>query len=69
MPGLSEALKPQSRAAVAQAAPKAVAGPPPAPRQEARPAAQAPPAQANGPKQPVSAKASAKSNDEEWWTE
>ena len=52
----------------AQAAPKAVAGPPPAPRQESRPA-QAQPAQANGPKQPVSAKASAKSNDEEWWTE
>jgi uncharacterized membrane protein len=74
MPGLSEALKPaQSRGAVAPAAPKAVAGPPPpAPRQEARPPAQAPQAQAqppaNGPKQPVSAK-SAKSNDEEWWTE
>ena len=68
MPGLSEALKPQSRAAVgSQAAPKAVAGPPPAPRQESRAAAQAQPAQA--PKQPVSAKASAKSNDEEWWTE
>ena len=70
MPGLSEALKPQSRGAVApQAAPKAVAGPPPAPRQESRAAAQAQPAQAQAPKQPVSAKASAKSNDEEWWTE
>ncbi|HEV3067746.1 MAG TPA: cellulose-binding protein, partial [Streptosporangiaceae bacterium] len=77
MPGLSEALKPpQSRPAVAPAAPKAVAGPPPpAPRQESRPAPQAqaqaqaqaqPPA--NGPKQPVSAKV-AKANDEEWWTE
>jgi hypothetical protein len=72
MPGLSEALKPaQSRPAVAPAAPKAVAGPPPpAPRQETRAPAQAQQAQppANGPKQPVSAKA-AKGNDEEWWTE
>jgi hypothetical protein len=60
MPGLSEALKPQQgRQAVGQPAPpKAVAGPPPAPREEARPQA----------KQPASAK-TAKAGDEDWWTE
>ena len=62
MPGLSEALKPQQgRQAVGQPAPpKAVAGPPPAQREEPRPQAQ--------PKQPASAKA-AKASDEDWWTE
>ena len=60
MPGLSEALKPQQgRQAVGQPAPpKAVAGPPPAPREEPRPQA----------KQPASAK-TAKGGDEDWWTE
>jgi hypothetical protein len=63
MPGLSEALKPQQgRQAVGQhAPPKAVAGPPPAPREEPR-------AQAGSPRQPASAK-TAKASDEDWWTE
>ena len=70
MPGLSEALKPQQgRQAVGPPAPpKAVAGPPPAPREGPRPQAQAASQQAGNPKQPAAAKA-AKASDEEWWTE